>query len=175
MTRTLLLAAALLAPIPATAQQQPPPQQPQPRLIGEFNDWTAAALGTGAQQICYAFTRPQGNSEGAPPNRGLVMLTVTHRPEGRDQIALRAGYAYPRDSTVDVTVGATRFEFFTAGSDAFARDAAPVVAAFRRGATATAAGPGPQGRTGRVTDSFSLRGFTAAHEAINRECPPPRR
>lgn len=155
------------------AAQQPP--QPQPRLIGEFNDWTAAALGTGAQQICYAFTRPQGNSQNAPPNRGLVMLTVTHRPEGRDQIALRAGYAYPRNATVEVTVGPANFEFFTAGNDAFAREAPPVIAAFRRGLTAAARGPAPQGRTGRVTDTFSLRGFTAAYEAISRECPPARR
>jgi len=172
MTRMFLLAAALLAPLSVAAQQQP---QPQPRLIGEFNDWTAAALGSGAQQICYAFTRPQGTSQNAPPNRGLVMLTVTHRPEGRDQIALRAGYAYPRDATVEVSVGTTNFEFFTAGSDAFAREAAPVIAAFRRGATATASGPAPQGRTGRVADTFSLRGFTAAHEAISRECPAARR
>lgn len=172
MTRTLLLAAALLAPMTAAAQQPP---QPQPRLIGEFNDWTAAALGTGAQQICYAFTRPQGTSQNAPPNRGLVMLTVTHRPEGRDQIALRAGYAYPRNATVEMTVGTTNFEFFTAGNDAFARDAAPVIVAFRRGSTAGATGPAPQGRTGRVTDTFSLRGFTAAYEAISRECPAPRR
>lgn len=170
MTRTLLLAAALLAPIPAVAQQPP-----QPRLIGEFNDWTAAALGTGAQQICYAFTRPQGNSQGAPPNRTLVMLTVTHRPEGRDQISFRAGYAYPRNAAVEVTVGTANFEFFTAGSDAFAREAAPVIAAFRRGSTAAVAGPAPQGRQGRVTDTFSLRGFTAAYEAISRECPPARR
>jgi invasion protein IalB len=171
MTRQLLLAAALLAPLPATAQQP----QPQPRLIGEFNDWTAAALGSGAQQVCYAFTRPQGASQNAPPNRGLVMLTVTHRPEGRDQIALRAGYAYPRNATVEVSVGTTNFEFYTAGNDAFAREAAPVIAAFRRGSTATASGPAPQGRTGRVADTFSLRGFTAAYEAISRECPPPRR
>ena len=170
MMRPLLLAAALLAPLSAAAQQQQ-----QPRLIGEFTDWTAAALGSGAQQICYAFTRPQGDSQNAPPNRSLVMLTVTHRPEGRDQIALRAGYAYPRNATVEVSVGTTSFEFFTAGTDAFAREAAPVIAAFRRGLTAIASGPAPQGRTGRVTDSFSLRGFTAAYEAISRECPAPRR
>jgi hypothetical protein len=103
------------------------------------------------------------------------MLTVTHRPEGRDQIALRAGYAYPRNATVEVMVGTATFEFYTAGSDAFARETAPVIAAFRRGATAGASGPAPQGRTGRVADTFSLRGFTAAYEAISRECPAPRR
>jgi invasion protein IalB len=169
MMRQLLLAAALLAPLSAAAQQQP-----QPRLIGEFNDWTAAALGSGAQQVCYAFTRPQGASQGAPANRGVVMLTVTHRPEGRDQVALRAGYRYPANAAVEVTVGTTQLPFYTAGSDAFARDAAAAIAAFRRGATATAVGPAPAGG-GRVTDTFSLRGFTAAYEAISRECPPPRR
>jgi invasion protein IalB len=169
MIRRALLSVALLAPLAAAAQQPP-----QPRLIGEFQDWTAAVLGSGAQQICYAFTRPQGTSQGAPANRGVVMLTVTHRPEGRDQVALRAGYRYPANAAVEVTVGTQTLAFFTAGSDAFARDAAAAIAAFRRGITATAVGPAPTGG-GRVTDSFSLRGFTAAYGAISRECPAPRR
>ena len=34
-------------------------------------------------------------------------------------------------------------------------------------------GPGPQGK-GATTDTFSLSGFSAAYEAISKECPPRR-
>lgn len=167
-----LLLACLLWPASEAAGQQ------NPQSIGDFQSWTAATHTEGGQKVCYAFTRAT-RSEGVPnraPNN--VLLVVTHRPKGRDQVALQAGYAYPRNADggnpVQVQVGGTNVGFFTSGNSAFARDNKAALAALRNGREAVARGPLPNGR-GQASDSFSLAGFSAALDAISRECPtaPP--
>lgn len=164
--RLALILPALIALMasPALAQQRGAAQGPQ--RLGDFQDWTAAVHTEGGQKVCYAFTRASRSD----PERQGVIMTVTHRQQGRDQVAMSAGYAYPRNASVTVAVGSTQLAFYTSGNSAFARDGRAAVAAFRAGATATARGPRAGGR-GAATDSFSLLGFTAAHEAISRECP----
>lgn len=118
------------------------------------------------QKVCYAFTRAARTD----PARENVILTVTHRANGRDQVALSAAYAYPRNAAVTVTVGQRELPFYTGGNSAFARDGRAAVAAFRGGAQAVAKGPRAGGR-GTATDTFNLSGFSAAYDAISRECP----
>lgn len=173
--RSVLMLSALVAllAVPALAQQRggaAPAQQQQPRRLGDFQAWTAAVHQESGQKVCYAFTRATRTD----PEREGVILTVTHRANGRDQVALSAGYSYPRNAAVSVAVGQTQLAFYTGGNSAFARDGRAAVAAFRAGLTATARGPRAGGR-GTATDSFSLSGFTAAYEAITQECPAGRR
>lgn len=151
---------------PVQAQQAQGQAQPRPRALGTFQDWTAATHQEGGQKVCYAFARAG--------NRQAAILTVTHRPQGRDQVALRSGYTYARNAEVTVTVGSNELDFYTAQDNAFAREGSRAVTAFRGGAQAVAKGPGAQGR-GTSTDTFSLSGFTAAYEAISKECPAGRR
>ena len=164
----LLLACALWPAAEAAAQGGP-------QRIGEFQAWTAATHAEGGQKVCYAFTRAT-RSEGVPnraPNN--VLLVVTHRPKGRDQVALQAGYAYPRNpdggNPGQVSVGGTTIGFYTSGSSAFARDNKAALAALKGGREAVARGPLPNGARGQASDSFSLAGFSAALDAISRECP----
>jgi len=135
---------------------------------GKFGDWTAATFGTGAAKICYAFTTPQISK----PNwksRGKVMLTVTERHGSHDEVSLTAGYTYPKNASVTLTVGKTPFDFYTSGANAFASSGAAVVAAFKNGDSATAKGPDTKGKP--VEDQFSLTGFSAAYKAISAACP----
>ncbi|WP_149539217.1 hypothetical protein [Siccirubricoccus phaeus] len=150
---------ALMLLLPSIGQAQPA----QPRRLGDFNAWTAAALGQGAQKICYAFARA-----GRPGGQQGPMLTVTHRHGSRDEVTINGGPAYPRNAPdLRVTVGATALDFYTAERTAAARDGAAAVRAFRNGREAVAKGPGP-GAT------FPLSGFSAAYDAISRECPAGR-
>jgi len=165
MQRILMISAlSALFILPALAQSMP-------RRLGDFGQWTAAVHSEGGQKLCYAFTRAARMSH----PRSDVLLMVTHRGRSRDEIALAAGYTYPRRARVTVTVGRTVLPFEAEGTSAFARNNRAAVAAFRAGNEATARGPRRAGRTGTVTDVFSLRGFTAAYNAISRECAPPRR
>jgi len=161
----ILLAIGLgtLVLLPAAAAQQ------RPALLGEHGDWTAATYVDGGKKICYAFTRA---ARSTPAGRHDVMMTVTHRDAQRDQVVMTSGYAYPNGAEVKVTVGSTELPFYTAGNRAAPRDRAATIRAFRGGREAEATGPGPGGR-GTATDSFSLSGFSAAYEAIGKECPAP--
>jgi invasion protein IalB len=159
------LAGALLA-WPAAAQQQ----RPAPQRLGTHQSWTAATYQENGQTICYAFSRA-ARSEGGPQNRSTVTLTVTHRPSGRDQVAVSVGYPYPRQAEAVLSVGSAEFKSYgVVQSSAFFQNGAQLIAAFRNGREAVVKSPGPPGR-GAVTDTFALNGFSAAYDAISRECP----
>ncbi len=99
-----------------------------------------------------------------------MVLTVTQRATGRDAVALSAGFAYPPNAAVTVQVEQNSLPFYTAQRSAFARDGHAAVVAFQKGGKAIAKSPAPRG-SGEVTDTFSLRGFTAAYNAIDKACP----
>lgn len=167
-----LALAVLLAPAAALAQAKPAPAQPParsegPKSIGTFQDWQAATHTEGGQTVCYALTRAK--PAGSVPGRGEVVLTVTHRPNLRDAVAISAGFAYAANAEVKVEAGQATLDFYTAQRSAFAREGAKAVAAFNRVQQATAKSPGPRGP---VSDTFSLRGFTQAYAAITKACPP---
>lgn len=160
-----LLAFSVLAPVAAFAA----PKAAGPKSIGKFDDWQAVTYAEGGQTVCYAFTRPKSSSP-AVPGRGPVLLTVTQRATLRDAISLGAGFTYPARADVKVAADATTLDFYTAHRSAFARDGHAAVAAFKKAVEAVATSPGPKDKP--VTDTFSLRGFTAAYNAISKACPP---
>ncbi len=172
LTSTLLI---LVVAMPAAAQAPPKPANPAkpavaagPKELGKFDDWTAATHDESGQTTCYAFVRAK-NSVPALPARGEVVLTVTERPTGRDTVAISAGFTYPKDAAVTEQVDTIGLDFYTAQSSAFARDGKAAVAAFQKSGQALARSPGPH--DSQVVDTFSLRGFSAAHAAINKACP----
>lgn len=177
MRRFLLPAALLMLAAPIAEAQQAnraANQQARPSRLGDYQSWTAAAHTESGQKVCYAFTRARSMDGVGGRNGDNVMLLVTHRPGGRDQVAVRSGYNFPRGAETKLFIGQSEFAFFTASDNSFARDGRAVVAALRGGREAVHRGPGPNGR-GQATDTFALAGFTQAYEAIGRECPAPAR
>ena len=167
----LAVSALLLAcPVPAHAavKKAAAATPNKPELIGQFRDWEAATHHEAGQTVCYAFTRAE-SSDPAVPGRGGVVLTVTQRPNLRDSVAISAGFAYPSKADVDVSVDKTDLSFYTAGRSAFARDGQAATKAFKKGRLATAVSPDPKGT--KVTDTFSLLGFSNAYEAVDKACP----
>lgn len=156
LRRALIL--LLTAATPAAAQA--------PERLSTHADWEVAALTENGRRVCYAFTRAI-RSEGAAQGRTAPVVTVTHRPNSRDQVALLAGITFAAGIEVPVEAGDARFQFYTGGTSAFARDGAAVAAAFRRGREAVFRIPAAAGRAA-VTDRASLRGFSAAYDALNR-------
>jgi hypothetical protein len=158
----LFFAFVLLAPVLAMAENT------GPTSLGVFGDWTAATYGAGAKKACYAFTTAQASAP-ALPARGAVMLTVTQRKTGHDEVTLSAGYTYPAKPQVTLAVGGSNIEFYTQGQTAFTTSGAAAIVAFQQGSSASAKSSGPGGVT--VTDNFSLAGFSDAYNAITAACP----
>jgi invasion protein IalB len=172
----LLLGLSLIVAFPAAAEtKKPEPAHPAashaPKELAKFDDWTAATHEEAGQTVCYALTRAQ-TSTPSLPGRGEVVLTVTERTAARDTVAIEAGFDYAKGAAVTVQVDQAGLDFFTRDRDAYARDSKAAVTAFQKGERAIARSPGTKGQ--QVTDSFSLKGFSAAYAAIVKACPPPK-
>jgi hypothetical protein len=137
-----------------------------PSELGRFGEWTAARYQQEGQTVCYAFTRARSAHQA---NGTAPLLIVTERPSSRDEVAITNSAPFPKDATVTVQVGQTGLDFYTAASNAFARNGKEAVAALRRGGQAIARAPGAN--AARQTDVFSLQGFAQAYEAILKTCP----
>jgi hypothetical protein len=101
---------------------------------------------------------------------------VTHRPAERafDVVSMAAGYQYLPDSDAVLTSGGKRFNLFTNGERAWARDAQTdktVVQLLISGNAMMV--KGTSSRNNVTTDTFSLSGFSAAYKAISESCKKP--
>jgi hypothetical protein len=163
-------AAVKKKPVAAAAPKTPEkPKGEGPKKIGAFDDWIAATHPEAGQPVCYAFTRAQ-SSMPTLAGRGAVILTVTQRMSGRDAVAMEAGFTFAPNATVTVQADQTGLDFYTSQRAAFARKGHDAVVAFQSAGRAIARSPGPRDTT--VTDTFSLKGFSAAYAAISKACPP---
>lgn len=143
-----------------------------PRSLGTFQQWDAFVLGAGNDRVCYMATIPRSSQPGSV-NHGTVYVTVSHKlaRKVRDEVNIVTGYNFRPDSTVSVRIGGTSVTMFTSGKEAWAYDPAgdaKLVAAMKRGATMNVTGRSQRGT--RTSYTFSLMGFTAAHEAVTKAC-----
>ena len=139
--------------------------------LGIFGDWEAFAdLREG---FCYAGSKPT-KQEGKYSQRGDVFILVTHRPKEKtfDVVSIEAGYVYKDGSEVIAAVDGKPLSLFGQGGQAWARDAAgdaQLVKALRAGSALVVKGTSSKGTL--TTDTYSLKGVSAALDAINKACP----
>ena len=141
-------------------------------MLGTFGKWVAQTYREDGQPVCFMSVRPD-STEGNFKARGESLFMVTHRPSEQaiDVISVVAGYQYQPDSDAAITVNGKRFNMFTVGERAYARDNATdkaLVELMIKGRNATVRGASNKGNI--TTDVFPLAGFTAAHKAITENC-----
>jgi len=159
------VAALLLCAVPALAQDA--------KLIDVLKDWSAFSETENGKAICYVGSLPK-KQEGKYTKRGDALILVTHRPAEKsfDVVSIQAGYVYNKGSEVEATIGERRFELFTRGGYAWAKDSKTdrqMVAAMKGGKTMVVKGTSSRGTL--TTDTYSLSGFTAAYGAMGKVCP----
>ncbi len=140
--------------------------------LSSNRDWHAFQFTEGGNKVCYMASRPT-SQEGQYTRRGDAFVLVTHRPSenSRNVVSVIAGYTYQPNSEVTMTIGSENFTLFTEQDTAWARDAATdqrLIQAMQRGASMTVRGTSSRGT--RTTDTYSLLGFSATHQEINRAC-----
>lgn len=140
--------------------------------IGVYRDWDAYVLQEGNSRICYMLSVPT-DMEPKNVRRGEVYFLVTHRPADniRDEVSVITGYTYAPDSTVTARIDRNEYELFTRDDGAWLRepgDESRMVQAMKRGERMIVVGNSNRGT--RTTDTYSLFGFTAAHNAISERC-----
>lgn len=169
MTRISILAILFMA---LSAAAGAPPVLAAPKQLGSFGPWSAHALVEAAGKTCYMYGEPK-SSTGKYTRRDQTFIQITHRPaEGaRNQVSVTAGYTYRRDSEVDIDIDGRTFAMFTDRDTAWARekrDDAALVAAMKAGRAMIVRGTSTRGTI--TTDTYSLKGFTAAHALIGKAC-----
>lgn len=142
------------------------------KVLGLYGDWGAQTFTEGKNTGCSMWSQPT-KGEGSYKQRGAVYAYVTHRPWDKrlNEVSFAAGYAYKKDSTVEVKIGGEKFTLFTDGETAWSRspkDDKQLVDAMRRGSDMTVVGTSSRGT--KTTDTYSLMGFTKAYEAIGKAC-----
>ncbi len=145
------------------------------RVLTESRDWTAYSFQENGQTVCYIASAPI-KAVGKYKKRGDIFMLVTHRPAEKlwNEVSISTGYTFKNKSDVKITIGKKKFTFFTGGDTAWAYDVAAdrkVIDAMIKGSNLKAVGISSRGT--RTTDTYSLKGFTAAYKAINTACKKP--
>lgn len=167
--RSLLLAgAALAATVTITGT---PAHAQEAKLIGRYGDWEAYTRGGKDDRFCYIVSKPKEAS--LRSRRGDIFLLIWHRPAKKefDVVQVDAGYAFKKETEVEVKVGGDEWNLFTRDSNAWTYrgdDDAKIVEAMRKGSRLTV--KGTSSRNNPTTDSYSLKGVSAAHRAMNKAC-----
>jgi invasion protein IalB len=158
--------AVAVAIVPLSAQAEDNP------LLGNFGDWQAFKTKQGGKDVCLVSSKPT-KTEPADAKRGDIFILISHFQDGgvRNQVQVLVGYPFKTGSTASVTVGGKKFDLFTDGENAWARKSETdndIVAALRKGSSAVVRGESQRGT--KTTDTYSLKGISAALDAIGKAC-----
>lgn len=145
-----------------------------PQEVGRFDDWTAYTYKTKKGPVCYIVSQPVKSKlsrEGA--KRDPAYFLVTHRPgdKVRAEVSTIMGYPLKPYSMPTVEIDGRKFNLFAVGDGAWAESPAAdrrIVAAMKRGRTMIVRGISRRGTTS--TDTYSLKGVTAALQKIDALC-----
>ncbi len=148
------------------------PVAAQDKALGTYRDWSAQTFSESGSTVCSMWSQPT-KAEGKYTRRGEIYAFVTHRPARNriNELSFEAGYIFKPDSEVTVAIGDETFSLFTKDSTAWNRTAAgdeALVKAMRAGSRMVVKGESSRGTV--TTDTFSLQGFSAAHNAVNGAC-----
>lgn len=143
-------------------------------LIGENGAWKAFRSGSGADISCFITSVPvklEGKYD--RNNRDETRVFVTHYGKGnkQGQVSSVAGYRFQAESGVTFTVDGTNFALFSSDTRAWATTPsmdADLVKAMKRGNTLIVTGVSSRGN--KTIDTYSLKGFTASMQLIDRTC-----
>ncbi len=165
--RRLLLAITMVVTVVITAIAADKP-------LGTFKAWSAMSFDEDDKTVCMMWSQPE-KAEGDYKKRGEIFVFVTHRPEDREtnKVSFEIGYTFKESSEVRVTIDGQAYTLYTDRSTAWshnAKDDGRMVKAMRAGRTMTMEGTSSRGT--KTRDTYSLSGFTAAHNAINKACKP---
>lgn len=147
-------------------------QAQTPELIGNYGDWSAYSFTENGGKVCYMVSQPT-KAEGNYSRRGDIFALVTHRPgqNTKNVFSYITGYTYKKDSDVTVEVNGNRHSLFTEKDMAWTPDQASdnrITDDIRRGSRMVVKGTSSRGTL--TTDTFSLKGSGAAHDAISKAC-----
>ena len=163
--RQLLLAIVLTSSIATTVIAAD-------KSLGIFKVWSAMSFAEDDKTVCMIWSQPE-KAVGKYKKRGEIFVFVTHRPSDGEmnKVSFETGYTFKDSSKIRVAIDGKAYTLYTDGSTAWSyngKDDSRMVKAMRAGRTMMVEGTSSRGT--KTRDTYSLGGFTAAHNAINKAC-----
>ena len=142
------------------------------KSLGTFEKWSAHLLTEKKTPICFVHSEP-AKKLGQYKKRGAVFVQITHRPRANvvNEVGFTAGYVFKKDSDAVVEIDGKKFTLFTHKDGAWASDVEAdnaLVQAMMKGRRMIIRGTSTRGT--KTVDTYSLIGFTRAHQAIGKAC-----
>jgi hypothetical protein len=143
---------------------------PQPNLLGQYDNWAAYWAAPDGRKICFAAARPaSAQTRSRPP----TYLFITSRPQDKIKDEISAISSFPFKSSADATavVGGKNFTLATQADGAWVKNSADetkLIEAMRKGGDLVLKGTTDRGL--QSTDIFSMKGLAQALDRIAREC-----
>lgn len=150
-----------------------PPAANAQGAIGAFGDWAAFRDG-GGNPRCYIVSPPASTKASASNiRRGAAALSIGLWPDRKidGQVYAEVGFPIDAGAAATLKVGSRSFTLLPEGEAAWAENAGAdetIITALRRGNTAEVTTTSRRGT--RVTDRYSLKGFSAALDAARSAC-----
>lgn len=144
-----------------------------PTVIGEYHDWSAYTFKEGKNIVCYMASTPK-RDEGNYTRRGDIYAVITHRPAEKsfDVVNFVLGYTLKSNAPFTVKIGKETFtKFFSEGDKSWTindDEDARLVKAMVRGERMIVEATSNRGT--KTKDTYSLKGFARAYQAINAKC-----
>ncbi len=145
----------------------------EPVILGQFDDWNAFSVQEEGGKACYMSSAPI-KSVGKYTRRDDSFLTVTHRPHHNtfDVVSFEAGFTIRKGSKPTLKVDRKKtMTMIPVGGFAWLKEEADdkkMVADMRLGGKAVLNSQSARGT--KITDTFSLKGFSRAYRAIQEAC-----
>ncbi|HXP96141.1 MAG TPA: invasion associated locus B family protein [Telmatospirillum sp.] len=160
VSAVILLASVILAP---SAQAD------SAKSLGKSGDWESFTYSDKAGKVCYTASLPK-RSLNAAKGRGETYLSITHRPNDKsfDVVSVTAGYSFKKDAPAEIDIGGAKFDLYTTGDGAWARNDKAVIQAMLKGKGLVIHGTPVKGDP--TADTYSLDGFVKAYADIGKAC-----
>ena len=147
-----------------------------PQNIGTFQDWNAFVSNDPSGKICFVASQPtDAKYSQSVSGRDPAFFQITSIPTKNiiHEASSIVGYTFAADADVTADVDGTKFKMFLDDSHPDTAWSVPdteaaLVEAMKRGHQLVLTGKSKRGTI--VTDTYSLRGITAALEKIDKEC-----
>ncbi|MGQ3675428.1 invasion associated locus B family protein [Xanthobacter sp. TB0139] len=155
---------AFAAAAPALAQGQSKP-------VAQYGDWSVY-VSTSSPKVCYAISQPKKRAPSGL-NRDPAYFFISTRPgeKVKNEVSVTVGFPIKSGSEATVKVGSLSLGLYTKDNGAWVRnvtDEGRLVDAMRKGSDLTFAST--SGRGNVTTDTYSLKGVSAALDRVAKEC-----
>ena len=140
--------------------------------FGSSKSWQAKEYGEGNSKICYIISKPvKTEPEGLNRDEPALMITNFMSDGVKHEASIDAGFTFKAKSLVEVTIDSNQYKFFTIEGRAWLADGQngkQLIKDMRNGARVKVRSTSSRGT--KITDTFSLIGFTKALKAADKAC-----